>query len=429
MKIKNYKELAVTEPRKKALKIAEAGLAAIDTETVINKEIRLENETLFIKEEKISLKGLNRILVAGIGKCAFDATLTLEKILGDRLTAGVAIDVKEPPEFKKIKGFKGTHPFPSEDNAKATKELVNLLEDSKENDFVIFIISGGGSTLLYLPKNENCTKEAEIVQNLFKASTPIKEVNTIRKHLSLARGGFLAKYAYPAKVVSLIFSDVPDNDIQFIASGPTVKDSTTIEDAKNILKNRGALHICGTEENHCLVETPKEDKYFEKIKNITLVSNKTALAAMADKARELGLEPKIITSELTGEARDVAEQIIGGLDNYPSKTALLYGGETTVTVKVKGKGGRNLEVALSALQFMKPGQTIMTIASDGRDNTDYAGAICDIMTKRRAEELGLDPKKYLDENANYDFFSKAGNYLQTGNTGSNVSDLTILIKE
>ncbi len=429
MKIKNYKELATTESRKMALEIAEAGLAAIDTETVINKEIRLEKEILFIKDEKIPLKDLNRILIAAIGKCAFDAALTLEKILGNHLTAGIAIDVKESPEFKKIKGFKGTHPFPSEDNAKATKELVNSLKDLKENDLVIFIISGGGSTLLYLPENENCAKEAEIVQNLFKASTPIKEVNTIRKHLSLARGGFLAKYAYPAKVVSLIFSDVPDNDIQFIASGPTVKDSTTVEDAKNILAKSGVPNICDIEGKCCLVETPKEDKYFEKIKNITLVSNKTALSAMADKARKLGLEPKIITSELTGEARDVAEQIIGELDGYPPKTVLLYGGETTVTVKVKGKGGRNLEVALSALQFVKPGQTIMTIASDGKDNTDYAGAICDIMTKRRAEELGLDPKKYLDENANYDFFSKAGNYLQTGNTGSNVSDLTISIKE
>jgi glycerate-2-kinase len=429
MKIKNHKELATTESRKMALEIAEAGLAAIDTETVINKEIRLEKESLFIKEEEIPLKGLNRIIVAGVGKCAFDAALTLEKILGDHLTAGIAIDVKEPPEFKKIKGFKGTHPFPSEDNTKATKELVNSLKDLKENDLVIFIISGGGSTLLYLPENENCAKEAEIVQSLFKTSTPIKEVNTIRKHLSLARGGFLAKYAYPAKVISLIFSDVPNNDIQFIASGPTVKDSTTIDDAKNILSKSGVPDICDVEGKCCLVETPKEDKYFDKVKNITLVSNKIALAAMADKARKLGLEPKIVTSELTGEARDVAEKIIEELDGYPSKTALLYGGETTVTVKVKGKGGRNLEVALSALQFIKQGQTITTIASDGRDNTDYAGAICDIITKRRAEELNLDPKKYLDNNANYDFFSKAGNYLQTGNTGSNVSDLTILIKE
>ncbi|MFZ2969583.1 MAG: DUF4147 domain-containing protein, partial [Minisyncoccia bacterium] len=190
MKIKNYKELAKTTARKIALEIAEAGLSAIDTKTVINKNIRLEKKALFIKGYRISLKDINRIFVAGIGKCAFDAAAALEKVLGDRLSGGIAIDIKEPPAFKKIRAFKGTHPLPSKDNFKASKELVKFLGELGKNDLVIFIVSGGGSTLLYLPKDKNCVEESKIVESLFKAGAPIQEINSVRKHLSLARGGF-----------------------------------------------------------------------------------------------------------------------------------------------------------------------------------------------------------------------------------------------
>ena len=426
MKIKNFQELATTENRKQILQIAEAGLEAIDTEKVIQKNIQIKGEQLIIKDEKFSLKNVKRILVVGIGKCSLEAADALEKIMGEKISGGAVIDIHEG-SLKRIKAYIGDHPFPTQRNIDNTKEIINLLSDTNENDLVIFIISGGGSTLLCQPKDLTCVDETQILKCLFESGADIQQINTIRKHISLARGGYLAKYAYPAQVISLIFSDVPGDDLEFIASGPTIKDTTTITDAMKIIADYNIENRCSLVKI-TLVETPKEDKYFKKVKNILLVSNKTALEAMGQKAGEFGFIPRICTTCLQGEAREVGVQIVKELEKENSKTALLYGGETTVTIKVKGKGGRNLELGLSALGVLKEGITVVPIASDGWDNTDFAGAICDKITIEKAQKLGLDPGKYLNENQSYSFFSQTGDYLSTGDTGSNVSDLIIAVK-
>ncbi len=426
-KLKNFSELALSDLRRAALGIAEAGLEAVDTANVIKKNVRLENDVLQITDRHFPLKNTGDLVIIGVGKCSLEAGEALEDILGDRISAGIVMDV-HPGTLKKIRTFAGTHPLPSEQNMAATKEIINLLEDRRENDLVIFVISGGGSTLLCQPVNHTCLEEAKIFTCLSAAGATIQELNIVRKHLSLARGGFLAKYAYPAISAVLVFSDVPGNDLEFVASGPTVKDTTTVADAEKIIAKYDLAKKCGLTTN-ILIETPKDDKYFEKVSNILLVSNNVALEAMADEAKRLGFELEIVTNIMAGEAREVGLEILSDLRTKKSKTALFYAGETTVSVKGSGRGGRNLELTLSALRKVEEGELILALASDGRDNGEFAGAICDKITKEAIEKAGFNIETELENNNSYPVFEKTGNYLLTGDTGSNVSDLIIALKD
>lgn len=423
MRIQNYKQIATSELRKKALAIVEAGLEAIDTGRAVRQEIRFAGDTLFVRGKKFSLKGAEKIYVVAIGKASLDACRSLLDILGKRLAGGFCVDVREGG-LKKIQARKGTHPFPSEENQRATTEIIEFLSGLDEKDFVIFVISGGGSTLLVQPEGMTVEDEQKALKALFTGGANIGEMNTVRKHISRARGGWLAKYAYPASSLSLIFSDVPGDDVQVISSGPTVKDITTVEDARKITKKYGISLPAGA-----IFEAPKEEKYFKRAKHVVFVSNKIALDAMAKKARELGLKPKIRDAALQGEARRVGEKILGELREVSSGSALLYGGETTVTVTGSGEGGRNQEVSLGALSGAREGELLLSFASDGRDNSDAAGGICDILTKRHAEERRLDSQEFLKKNDSFHFFQKTGDALILGNTGSNVSDLILALKE
>lgn len=426
MAIKNVLGLAINDNRKKALQIAEAGLLAINTEKVLEKNVSLDGGVLKIKDEKIGLSDIKRIFVVCIGKCSVEAAQTLERILGDRLTGGIALGT-HGGEAKKIEILVGDHPFSTPRNIDATKKIIDFLSETKKTDLVIFVISGGGSALLCQPEELKCEDEKLVIERLFKAGAGIKEINIIRKHISLARGGHLVKYVYPAKVVSLIFSDVLGDDLEFIASGPTVLDTTTKEDAEKIISKYGIDKECG-KINEGLIETPKDKKYFEQVKNILLVSNKVALEAMKEKTEELGLSAKIVSTELAGEARKVGQNLAERLHDTKRGKVLLCGGETTVIIKGQGMGGRNMELALSALRFLKDDELILTIASDGKDNSDFAGAICDYITKEKVGHLGLNIDKYLESNNSYGFFKEIKDAIITGNTGSNVADLTILIK-
>jgi glycerate-2-kinase len=427
-KIQNFDALATTPLRRAALTIAEAGLAAIDTNSAIKNGVRIEGDTLFVRDQKFPFAGVKRLRVAAVGKCAVAASEALEEILGDRLTDGVAIDVRSSAALKKIKLYQGTHPMPSEANVAATAALVAMLKESKESDFVIFVISGGGSTLLSMPAEVGHEDEAKIVKALFNAGATIEEMNVIRKHLSFARGGYLAQYASRARSVALIFSDVVGDDLQFVASGPTVKDETTIEDAEKILAEYDVLKVCGLD--RCtFVDTPKNDEFFQNGANILFVSNETALQVMRTKAGELGFNARICDACLSGEAAKVGVRIAKELGEAYTKTCFLYGGETTVTIRGDGKGGRNQELALAALPFIKEGAVLISLASDGVDNTDAAGGVCDTISKARAAELGLSIDDFLARNDSYNFWKQIGAQIVTGDTGSNVADLVIAIKE
>ena len=441
MKIKNFRKLAVSEERKKLLKIIEAGLEAIDTKKAISSAIKIEKGKLLVHNHTFSLKNAERIVVVGIGKCSLEAASALEKILGKRLTGGIVLDVHEG-ELKKVQTYTGDHPLMSPRNISATKKIIELLSDLTEKDLVIFVISGGGSALLCQPKGFTCMEESAVVDALIHAGAEIHEMNTVRKHLSLARGGFLAKYAYPARVVSLIFSDVVGNDLEFIASGPTVKDTTTLEQANGVMEKYKIYEKTELAPLN-LIETPKDSKYFERVKNILFISSQTALDAMSERSLELGYMPRICRNNLSGEARVVAKEIIDELSKVPTPSeprildnqivgknkgvVLLYGGETTVKIKGRGKGGRNQELSLSGLRHIKDGQILISVASDGRDNSENAGGICDIITKEKAKKHNLDIEKYLKNNDSFEFFAKTGDFLKTGDTGSNVADIIIAI--
>ena len=428
MKIQNIPELATTPLRTDGLRILEAGLEAIDTERVIRETVRLEGDTLIADGETIPLASVKRVFVAGIGKCAARAAAELERILGERITDGFLITVGEVPPLTRIHAHQGTHPFPSEDNMRASEGLLQFLSGLHEDDLVIFLATGGGSTLLCLPEDGNWQRESLIFGAFTNAGAPIQEINTVRKHMSKVRGGFLAQAMYPAHVISLIMNDVPgSDDIGFIASGPTVRDATTEEDAAGILERYNILRSCGLE--GCgLMETPKDQKYFERVRNIVVVSNRTALEAMKKTAEGLGYRAEIRNARFSGEAREFGMRAVRELHEAPAKTVYLYGGETTVTVRHPGKGGRNMEVALGALPDVREGELLIASASDGRDNTDFGGALCDTITAQKATTQGLDPRTHLETNQSYAFFAAVGDHLVTGDTGSNVSDLALALK-
>lgn len=422
MTIKNYSELAITPLREKALRIIDAGIEAIKPENVLSEKVCLKGDILVIGKEKFDLSSFKNIFVVGIGKASFRTAVFLEKTLGSRITDGAVIDIMGG-RLKKIRSYKGTHPLPTEINIAATNEIIKILERAGKKDLVIAIVSGGGSSLLCQPNKITCVSLQQITQALFHKGADIKEMNTIRKHVSKIHGGNLARLAYPAKVVSLIFSDIPFSDLSMVASGPTYFDKTTKGDALRVMKKYDLSGIP-------LIETPKSLKYFEKVSNISVLNNKVALNAMKKKAEELGFKARICTACLRGEAKTTGKKLADDLNKEKSGTALISGGETTVIVKKKGKGGRNLEVVLGALDHIREGQLMISISSDGKDHIkEAAGAIGDEVLKKKMSDLGYDADFFLDENRSYAFFKELGGIIVTGETGSNVSDLVLAISE
>ncbi len=425
-RIRNFDELATDALRLDALSIAEAGYAAVDADAALGRTLSIEYGELRVHGITYNLAG-RRVFFVGIGKCAFAAASAIETILGDSLENGVAFDVSsaERPILKKIELHTGTHPLPSEANERATKRVVEFLTARTADDLVIMLVSGGGSTLLCLHEAPmTCADESALFKELTAKGASIQDINTVRKHTSHARGGALAAAAYPAEVVSLIVSDVPGNDIEYISSGPTVLDTSTAVDARTILARYG---IAATD--IACIETPKEPRYFERVTNILFLTNQDALSAMRDEAARREYDATIVDDRLAGEARDVAHSIAEKLRNAPGKTALLYAGESTVTLgEEHGKGGRNQEMALAALQDIRAGELILPFASDGYDNTDHAGAIGDGVARAHARAQNLSIDEYLAAHRAYDFFTATGDALRTGYTGSNVSDLIIAIK-
>lgn len=425
-KIKNFKELELNHLRRIALSALTAGLLALDTKRITKQGVKISKGSLWIKGKAFALYPEGRIFVVAVGKCALDAAWALERILGRRLTAGIAADIR-PGRLKKIKAFAGSHPFPTKTNIDITARIIKLLQGLTRKDTVICVISGGGSSLLCSPRNFVCEDERDVIACLTRAGATIGEINVLRRHLSRARGGFLAKYAYPARVLSLIFSDVPGNNLMDVASGPTVRDTTTVLDALKIIRKHRLKFQCAFNESW-LLETPKDPKYFSNVKNFLFFDNREALAAMKQSLMKRGFAADIATHSLQGEAKATAARILKDLRKSRPKRALLYGGEMTVIADAGGRGGRNQELALTTLGSIKKNEIIMPFASDGWDNTEHAGAICDIITLRHAKKLNLIPGDYLRNHNSFDFFRQTKDFLKTGRLGSNVSDLIIAIK-
>lgn len=419
MIIKNAQKLATTPLRKDALEILDAGYSAINPKAILTTKITIEGEVLKINGKPFNLRDYRNIYIAGIGKASLLTATYLESLLGSRITDGVVIDIRKG-KLKNIRTFKGTHPLPSEDNIKATDQMIDMLSKVTASDLVITIISGGGSALLCKPILK-INKLQGVFNNLLKSGANIEEMNTVRKHLSQVHGGNLARIAFPATVIGLLFSDIPVSDLSVIASGPTFMDKSSISDAEKIINK---YHLPDVE----FQETPKDTKYFTMISNFLILSNISAIEGMKDKAIELGYETRVITNQFQSDANTAGEKILEELTG--KKQAIIVGGETTVKVTGKGKGGRNQHLVLAALKDLKPGQLIASIASDGKDNIEEAaGAIGDQETIEKMEKAKLDPKNYIEKNDSYNFFKKIDDNIITGPTGTNVSDLMLALSE
>ncbi len=425
MIIKNFDKLASSGLRKQALTIVEAGLEAINTKQAVEKNFLFneKSQELKIFNQKFDISKFKRIVCVGFGKAALEAVTAIQSILRNKISCGYVLDLKEG-SLGNIVCKVGTHPLPTKVNIQATKELMDMLSVCEEEDLVLCVVSGGGSALLCQPHDMACETEVTIISALTVKGATIQELNTVRKHISSVKGGNLAKIIYPATCISLIFSDVPGDDIGIVASGPTVKDNSTNREAAEILEKYNVLEMC--EMPSCnLLETPKDNKYFAKIHNILFVSAKQALDAMEEMAEDLGFKVKIFSKNYQGEARELGPKIV--LDCKKGE-CLLGTGESTVKITGKGIGGRNQEMALAALAAISENQVLACVASDGHDNTESAGAIIEGDSLRRSVTLKLEPKSYLENNDSFTFFQTLGDQILTGNTESNVSDFFVCIK-
>lgn len=396
-----------------------------------------------------------RLLVAGFGKASCHMAKAIEDEFPGKIDAGVVITKyghtlspeKNPWDSKStIKIFEAGHPVPDENGIQGTEEIIKLLKDTDEKTLLVCLISGGGSALLVSPYENISLKDKQAITGLLlKSGADINELNTVRKHLSKVKGGRLAEAAFPARVISLIISDVIGDKLDVIASGPTSPDSTTYMEALSVIEKYGltdkspqsVLEVLRKGATGVIPETPKANSsIFDDIDNMIIGSNKKALETAKAKADSLELDSEITSSEITGEAKEVAKELaqkaieIRNSGKLKQPRCLISGGETTVIVKGNGLGGRNMELALAFAFEIEgiEGITLLSAGTDGSDGpTDAAGAIVDGQTLIKARSLGLDPQKYLNNNDSYNYFKEIDGLLITGPTGTNVMDIQIMI--
>jgi len=422
--IKNFDQLATTPERKIILEMIESGLQAIQPQEVLKNNFIVSDSLLQIQDKKFDLKNFTRVFLVGFGKgCALICKI-LEERLKSSLTDGYVIDVVEQT-FSKIHFTKGTHPLPSQENLSFTQNVLEKLYSLSEKDLVLIVVCGGGSVLFEKPHKITLETLISVNKVLLQSGATISEMNVIRKHLSEVKGGGFVKRLYPATVASLIFSDVPGNDLFVIASGPTVKDPTTMMDVQTIMDKYQLQKLLNLSPDD-FHETPKGDMYFAKVSNILMLSNISMLHAMQKKAEELGKKTFIYSDRLQGIAKEIGKMLI---EQAKPGQILLAGGETTVKVKGTGTGGRNQTLVLGSLQFIQDGTVVASVDSDGWDFYGYAGAIGDSVTIKRVQELGLNPQQFLNNDDSYTFFQKIGDGIDTGKLESNVSDIMLVLKK
>jgi len=408
-----------------------------------------------------------KLFVIGFGKASYQMACAVEDVLrAEEISAGIIVTkyghacIKssgrgtQTESLKKIKVFEAAHPVPDKKGVEAAREISNLVRTADEKTMVLCLISGGGSALFALPyQGITLTEKQQITDLLMRAGADINELNAVRKHISSVKGGRLAEMAFPATVVSLMVSDVIGDHLDVIASGPTAPDTSTFSDALKIidrysLTDKVSSNVTGILQKGMkglIADTPdKDSRIFDKVRNIILCSNQLALETAMASAETQGYDGEIITSSLTGEAREVGIQLAEKAKKIKAQSAsqakrgkkgicLIYGGETTVTVKGKGKGGRNTEMALSFAREIEniDGITFLSAGTDGTDGpTDAAGAIVNGQTVAQSKKLGLgDPLSYLNNNDSYSFFDRTGSLIKTGPTGTNVMDIQIVLIE
>lgn len=445
-------ERLLEQMRKDALAIFNAGVAAVDPALCISKSCKIKDNSLAIAGHRYDLERFDRIMVIGAGKASAAMGGAMESILPDpirgRITHGLIITkYGHSVPLKKIKVIEADHPVPDEAGEAAAKKLLEIAETADENTLVINLISGGGSALTPLPAGGiTLENKQETTDALLECGAAIHEINTIRKHLSRFKGGQLARAVHPAIMINLVISDVVGDDLSTIASGPAVPDTTTFRECLDIVRKFGLeTGLPAPVLNHLnqgaagkSPETPKPgDPVFSNIHHHIIADNMAALKAAQKKADQLGYNSLVLSSMIEGETREVskvhtaiAKEVVRSGHPVAPPACILSGGETTVTIKGNGKGGRNQEFALACVSDIAglENTVILSCGTDGTDGpTDAAGAIADHTTLSRAKALGLDPDRYLSENNAYPFFSQLNDLVKTGPTRTNVMDIRIIL--
>jgi glycerate 2-kinase len=431
-----------------ARRIFGAGLRAVDPREAVRRFMRRSGDSLRIDQHVVALADFRSIWVIGAGKGSAAMALAIEEILGDRISGGlVIVKYGYVAPVSRIRLVEAGHPYPDENGRRAAEEVMNMVKELGPQDLVIFVLSGGGSALLPMPAPGISLNEKMVATELLlRSGASIQEVNAVRKHLSQVKGGQLARLAHPATLFSLVLSDVVGDSLDVIASGPTVGDPTTFQDCLDVLDRYGLrqkmpvqvlTHLEAGAEGR-IAETPKpEDPLFSRTETVLVGTNLQALEAAAAEAVKLGYRCLILSSLIEGDTREAARfhaalvrETVRSGQPLPRPACLISGGETTVVVKGKGKGGRNQEFALAAAMELS-GLSDVCLLSGGTDGTDgpteAAGAVIDGDTVGRALAKGLNPRNFLEENDSYHFFEQLDDLLITGPTNTNVMDLRVIL--
>jgi len=428
---------------KNAVSIFYDGIAAVKPSLLLDRYIKWKEGVLYIMGTPLPLEPASRIYVLGAGKASAAMAAKVEEILNDKISGGIVVTKYGYGDtLKKIKLIEAGHPIPDHNSVLATAEFLRLTDTFKKEDVVLFLLSGGASSLLAdYPSTSNLEEVQLVFDLLLKSGATIHEMNTVRKHLSAIKGGGLARHIYPAKAFTLILSDVIGDQPDVIGSGPTVPDPSTFCDARAILEKYGLFqqvpsNIIRHIEKGCageIADTAKKDETcFQFMKYSIIGNNRIALEAAAASAEHAGYHTTIITDSLSGEAKIIGASIVQEAIGYqgPRPACFLYGGESTVTIKGKGTGGRNQELALAAGIALPVDGNILLLSggTDGSDGpTDAAGALADAKMMQMAKEKGLDAREFLRENDSYHFFSALHGLIKTGPTQTNVMDIIVVL--
>jgi hydroxypyruvate reductase len=423
-------------------RILAAAITAVEPGAAVRRFVQRDGVMLTISGRAYDLQLFRRVVLLGIGKASIAMSTTLAGILRTRLEAGLVITkhILAIPKFP-FTILEGGHPVPDERSLEAGKKIIKLVSGLQADDLLFCLISGGGSSLVTAPVDDVSLEDTQVLTSaLLACGACIDEINTLRRRLDQVKGGGIVKMANGATIVSLILSDVVGNPLEAIASGPTAPDPAMRANALSILakyKLENRLPISILQRLRTSPETPKPgDPIFDKVQNVIVGSNLLAAQAALAQAEAEGFHPYLLRMELQGEARQVAFELATVLrqarltgDPLPGPACIVAGGETTVTLKGIGKGGRNTELALAAVSELAdfPGVMLVTLATDGEDGpTEAAGAVVTGETFRRSAGLDLHPGFFLERNDSYSFFSALDDLLKPGPTGTNVNDLVFL---
>jgi glycerate 2-kinase len=433
--------------REQARAVFAAALEAADPVKAVLAHLRVEGGVLHAGRSRYRLDSFENVWVVGAGKASAAMASAVERLLGDRIRGGL-INTKygHLARLERVELNECGHPVPDAAGERGAERIAEIARGAGPRDLLIALISGGASALLPLAAPPVTLAEKQAVTGLLLASgAAIGEINAVRKHLSAIKGGLLARMAQPAAVLALLLSDVIGDRLDVIGSGPAAPDPSTFGDAREVLERYGIwaeAPAAVRERIECgaaggIAETPKPgDAAFRKTQNLVVGSNRLAVDAAARKARELGLRPLVLSTSIEGETRDVARvhaaiarEVVESGRPVSAPACIISGGETTVKLRGKGLGGRNQEFALAAALDIAGLENVVVLSAgtDGTDGpTDAAGALADGETFPRAAALGLDARRYLDDNDSYRFFAALGDLVKTGPTNTNVMDIRVV---